>query len=154
MYSGEHLDFHFISFHFTYQPRFYPMMQIFNCLSLDYKNLANAFKQKNIFQAILVISEKILYQSCKFHLTERFFMHHINSNDEIHEQRYLVHENLTFLWCCILRWEPRSVETNASMCNTLSSNKLCPKGVRILVFKGLRTFARFKTIWISIEGSP
>ena len=47
------------------------------------------------------------------------------------------HENLTFLWTWILRWVPRSFATHASLCNTLSSNKLCPKTVKILAPKGL-----------------
>ena len=47
------------------------------------------------------------------------------------------HENLTFLWTWILRWVPRSFATHASLCNTLSSNKLCPKTVKILELKGL-----------------
>ena len=34
------------------------------------------------------------------------------------------HENLTFLKAWILRWLPRSFATHASLCNTLSSNKL------------------------------
>ena len=42
------------------------------------------------------------------------------------------HENLTFFWTWILRWVPRSFATHASLCNTLSSNKLCPKTVKIL----------------------
>ena len=48
------------------------------------------------------------------------------------------HENLTFLWTWILRCVPRSFATNASLCNTLSSNKLCPKTVKILTLKGLK----------------
>ena len=49
------------------------------------------------------------------------------------------HENLTFLCTWTLRWVPRSFATHASLCNTLSSNKLCPKTVKILAVKGLRT---------------
>ena len=46
------------------------------------------------------------------------------------------HEDLTFLWTWILRWDTRSFATIASLCNTLSSNKLCQKTVKILVVKG------------------
>ena len=49
----------------------------------------------------------------------------------------LRHENLTFLWTWTLRWVPRSFATHASLCNTLPSNKLCPKTVKIPVVKGL-----------------
>ena len=45
-------------------------------------------------------------------------------------------ENMTFLWTWILRWLPRSAATHASLCNTLSSNKLS-KTVKILAVKGL-----------------
>ena len=47
------------------------------------------------------------------------------------------HENLTFLWNWTLRWVPRSFATHNSLCNTLPSNKLCPKTVKILAVKGL-----------------
>ena len=33
---------------------------------------------------------------------------------------------------------PRSFTTHAHLCNTLSSNKLCPKTVKILALKGLK----------------
>ena len=33
---------------------------------------------------------------------------------------------------------PRSFETHASLCNNLSSIKLCPKTVKILALKGLK----------------
>ena len=46
-------------------------------------------------------------------------------------------ENLTFLWTWILRWVSRSFATHASLCNALSSYKLCPKTVKILAVKGL-----------------
>ena len=39
-------------------------------------------------------------------------------------------ENMTFLWT--LRWVSRSSATNAFLCNTLPSNELCPKTVKIL----------------------
>ena len=55
------------------------------------------------------------------------------------------HENLTFLWTWILRWVPRSFATHATLCNTLSSNKLCPKTVKILALKGLK-FDFFKML--------
>ena len=48
------------------------------------------------------------------------------------------HENLTLLWTWILRQVPRSFATHASLCNNLSSNKLCPKTVKILALKGLK----------------
>ena len=48
------------------------------------------------------------------------------------------HENLSFLWTWILRWVPRSFATHASLCNTLSSNKLCPKTVKILALKRVK----------------
>ena len=49
------------------------------------------------------------------------------------------HENLTFLWTLILRWVPRSVATHASLWNTLSSNKLCPKIVKTLAITILQS---------------
>ena len=53
------------------------------------------------------------------------------------------HEDLTFLWTgylyhWTLRWVLRSFATHASLCNTLSSNKLCPKTVKILALRGLK----------------
>ena len=57
----------------------------------------------------------------------------LTANDELSR-----HENLTFLWTWILRWVPRSFATHASLCNVLSSNKLCPKTVKILAVKGLK----------------
>ena len=50
----------------------------------------------------------------------------------------LRHENLTILWSWTLRWVPRSFATHASLCNTLPSNKQCPKTVKIPVVKGLK----------------
>ena len=46
------------------------------------------------------------------------FVNPLTTNDELSR-----HENLTFLWTWTLRWVPRSFATNASLCNTLSSNK-------------------------------
>ena len=46
-------------------------------------------------------------------------------------------ENLIFLWTWILRWVPKSFATHPSLCNTLSSNTLCPKTVKMLALKGL-----------------
>ena len=63
---------------------------------------------------------------------ELFKFNPLTANDELSR-----HENLTFLWTWILRWVPRSFATNASLCNALSSNKLCPKTVKILAVKGL-----------------
>ena len=62
--------------------------------------------------------------------SEKYNAHHFNpftANDELS-----CHENLTFLWTWILRWVPKSFATHASLCNTLSSNKLRPKTVKIL----------------------
>ena len=61
-----------------------------------------------------------------------FLFNPLTANDELSR-----HENLTFLWTWILRWIPRSFATHASLCNALSSNKLCPKTVKILAIKGL-----------------
>ena len=61
-----------------------------------------------------------------------FLFNPLTANDELSR-----HENLTFLWTWILRWVPRSFATHASLCNALSSNKLCPKTVKILAVKGL-----------------
>ena len=58
----------------------------------------------------------------------------LTANDELSR-----HENLTFLWTWILRWVPRSFATHASLCNALSTNKLCPKTVKILAVKGLNS---------------
>ena len=49
----------------------------------------------------------------------------------------LRHENLTFLWTWTLRWVPRSFAIYASLCNTLPSNKLFTKTVKIPVVEGL-----------------
>ena len=62
-----------------------------------------------------------------------FLFNPLTANDELSR-----HENLTFLWTWILRWVPRSFATHASLCNALSSNKLCPKTVKILAVKGLK----------------
>ena len=56
----------------------------------------------------------------------------LTANDELSH-----HGNLIFLWTWILRWVPRSFATHASLCNALSSNKLCTKTVKILALKGL-----------------
>ena len=56
------------------------------------------------------------------------------------------HENLTFLWTWILKWVPRNFATHASLCNTLPSNKLCPKTVKILALKGLKKNETVKEI--------
>ena len=62
-----------------------------------------------------------------------FLFNPLTTND-----RLLRHENLTFLWTWTERWVPRSFATHASLCNTLSSNKLCPKTVKILAVKALK----------------
>ena len=54
----------------------------------------------------------------------------LSVNDELSR-----HENL---WTWILRWVPRSFATHASFSNTLPSNKLYPKTVKILALKGLK----------------
>ena len=64
-----------------------------------------------------------------------FLFNPLTTNDGL-----LRHENLTFLWTWTLRWVPRSFATHASLCNTLPSNKLCPKTVKIPVVKGLNYF--------------
>ena len=60
------------------------------------------------------------------------FFNPLTANDELSR-----HENLTFLWTWTLRWVPRSFATDASLCNTLSSNKLFLKTGKILALKGL-----------------
>ena len=55
----------------------------------------------------------------------------LTANDELSRL-----ENLTFLWTW-MRWVPRSFATHASLCNTLSSNKLSQNTVKILAVKGL-----------------
>ena len=41
---------------------------------------------------------------------------------------------------------PRSFATHASLCNALSSNKLCPKTVKILAVKGLKQNTKKKNL--------
>ena len=65
----------------------------------------------------------------------------LTANDEISRL-----ENSTFLWTWILRWVPWSFATHASLCNTLSSNKLCPKTVKILSVKWLKTYVYVRKI--------
>ena len=55
-------------------------------------------------------------------------------------------ENLTFLWTWILRWVPKSFATHPSLCNTLSSNTLCPKTVKMLALKGLKVIFHFLSL--------
>ena len=55
----------------------------------------------------------------------------------------LRHENLTFLWTWTLRWVPRIFATHASLCNTLPSNKLWTKTVKIPLVKGLN----YQKVW-------
>ena len=57
--------------------------------------------------------------------------------------RLLHHENLTFIWTWTLRWVPRIFTTHASLCNTLPSNKLWTKTVKIPVVKGLN----YQKVW-------
>ena len=67
-----------------------------------------------------------------FFIISIFLLNPLTANDELSRL-----ENLTFLWTWILRWVPRSFATHASLLNTLSSNKLCPKTVDIMAVKGL-----------------
>ena len=71
-----------------------------------------------------------------------FFLNPLTANDELSRL-----ENLTFLWIWILRWVPRSFATHASLSNTLSSNKLCPKTVKIPVDKVLNC-QKVRKLWL------
>ena len=84
-----------------------------------------------------------------------FLFNPLTANDELSR-----HENLTFFWTWILRWVPRSFATLASLCNALSSNKLCPKTVKILAVKGLKViinkvaYGKCRTISTYNHSSP
>ena len=62
----------------------------------------------------------------------------LSDNDELSR-----HENLTFSWTWILGCVLRSFATHVSLCNTLSSNKPCPKTVKILAVERVKLLNLF-----------
>ena len=67
-----------------------------------------------------------------------FLFNPLTTNDGL-----LRYENMTFLWTWTQRWVPRSFATHVSFCNSLPSNKLCTKMVKIPVVKGLN----YQKVW-------
>ena len=97
-----------------------------------HRNFDARFEKNSYFVKIQFAGFSHRYMTMFFVISVKYHFNPLTANDELSR-----HENLTFLWTWILRWVPRSFATHASLCNTLSYNKLCPKTVKILAVKGL-----------------
>ena len=109
-------------------------------LSCDFKQVENtrSWNLWALFSLLcwyLTIHNPILYVIC-------VIFNPLTTNDGL-----LRHENFIFLWTWTLRWVPTSFAIHAFLCNTLPSNKLLTKTVKIPVVKGLN-YQKVCKLWL------